>query len=404
MRYNSRVTPQRQIIHVDMDAFYASVEQRDRPELVGKPVIVGGTSKRGVVSAASYEARKFGVRSAMPMVEAMRKCPQAVVLPPRMSDYADVSASVFAIFHRYTPLVEGLSLDEAFLDVTASQSLFGTAEEMARAIKDAIWNELHLRASAGIAPCKFAAKIASDLKKPNALVVVDGDVKDFLAPLPIERMWGIGPKTAEIVKRAGLRTIGDLARSTPERLTRLLGSWGSDVHALANGNDTRDVIPDRDAKSIGSEQTFEEDLRAVDEITVALLAQSTRVASRLVEEHLAARRITIKIKYSDFRTITRQCTLDESVSDTSSIHRAAVALLKNVDLDHERVRLVGVSAGELAAVNSAPVLFPDERIARGRKIEEAARAFRERFGENKVTRASLLDAEERKHVKGVRDN
>ena len=219
-----------------MDAFYASVEQRDHPELRGKPVLVGGPSARGVVAAASYEARKFGARSAMPMAEALRRCPQAIVVPGRHGHYAAVSSQVFAIFRRYTPLVEGLSLDEAFLDVTGSRALFGDGVEIARRIKAAIRGELELTASAGVAPSKFIAKIASDLEKPDGLVVVRaGEEEAFLAPLSIDRMWGIGPRAAVHLREAGLETIGDLARAGEGRLERLLGSWGASVHRLARG-------------------------------------------------------------------------------------------------------------------------------------------------------------------------
>jgi DNA polymerase-4 len=235
----------RKIIHIDMDAFYASVEQNDDPKLRGKPVIVGGPSRRGVVTAASYEARPFGVHSAMPMAEAQRLCPQAIVVPPRMARYAEVSGIVFEIFGRFTPLVEGLSLDEAFLDVTHSQSLFGDGATIARRIKDAVRRETGLVASAGVASSKFVAKVASDLRKPDALVVVpDGEEAAFLAPLVIERMWGVGKKTAPRLHAEGLRLIGDLARADPMRLEQLLGSWGREVHRLARGEDDRDVVPD----------------------------------------------------------------------------------------------------------------------------------------------------------------
>ena len=393
-----KASPHRTILHVDLDAFFASVEQRDDPRLRGRPVVVGGASKRGVVCAASYEARPFGVRSAMPMGEALRRCPNAVVVPPRHAHYADVSHDIFAIFRRYTPLVEGLSLDEAFLDVTASRSLFGDGAAIARRIKDEVRAEVGLVASAGVAQSKFVAKIASDLEKPDALVVVPEDVAAFLAPLPVERMWGLGPKTAEVVKRAGYRTLGDLARATPERLERLLGSWGREVGALARGIDEREVEPGREAKSIGSEQTFEEDLLARDRIRTALLAQSTRVAARLVEGALSASRVTVKIKYADFRSVSRQTTLGEPASDTDTIYRAACELLERFELDGARVRLVGVSVSSLTEAGSSPVLFPDERAARGRKLEAAKLALKARFGDGGITRGALLEAEERAHI------
>src|SRR6185369_11444289 len=220
-------------IHVDMDAFFASVEQRDNPAIRGKPVVVGGAARRGVVSAASYEARVFGVRSAMPMAEAMRRCPHAVVVPPSRGKYEEASERVFEVFHQYTPLVEGLSIDEAFLDVTESRSLFGDGETIARAIREDVKQTTGLTASAGVASCKFVAKIASDMNKPDGLTVVGADVAAFLAPLPVERMWGIGPKTAPTLRRLGYRTLGDLAKADPAILERTLGSWGPEVRDLA---------------------------------------------------------------------------------------------------------------------------------------------------------------------------
>ena len=247
-----------------MDAFYASVEQRDHPALRGRPVLVGGPSRRGVVTAASYEARPFGARSAMPMAQAIRLCPEAVVVPVRMDRYVEVSAQIFAIFHRYTPLVQGLSLDEAFLDVTASQSLFGDGASIARQIKDAIRRELELTASAGVAPCRFVAKVASDLRKPDGLVVVrEDEVRAFLAPLPIERMWGVGQKTAPKLRALGFATLDDFARADGAQLEHLLGSWGRHVQSLARGDDDREVDPHLAAKSVGAESTYEHDLETV---------------------------------------------------------------------------------------------------------------------------------------------
>jgi DNA polymerase IV len=246
VRYRAGVDGPRTILHIDMDAFFASVEQRDDASLRGRPVLVGGPTRRGVVAAASYEARRFGARSAMPMAEAMRLCPDAVVVPARHGRYVDVSAQVFAVFHRFTPLVEGLSVDEAFLDVTRSRSLFGGGEVIARRIKDLIRDELSLTASAGVAPVKFAAKIASDLRKPDGLVVVPQEVAVFLAPLPLERMWGVGPKAAARLREAGLATIGDLAAASQPRLAALLGdALAAHVRGLAQGEDPRPVVPGR---------------------------------------------------------------------------------------------------------------------------------------------------------------
>jgi DNA polymerase-4 len=385
----------RQILHIDMDAFFASVEQRDDPSLRGRPVLVGGASRRGVVAAASYEARPSGARSAMPMVEALRRCPDAVVVPPRHDRYAEVSREVFAIFRRYTPLVEGLSLDEAFLDVTASRALFGDGVEVARRIKAAVQGELDLTASAGVAPCKFAAKIASDLEKPDGLVVVPGDVAGFLAPLPIERMWGVGPRASERLRAAGLATIGELARADVARLKALLGSWGAEVSALARGDDARAVSPSREAESIGAEETFEEDLRTREAIERALLGQAAKVAQRLVRAGLEARVVVVKVKYADFTLCTRRVTLPDPVADTDSLHRAAKALLDRVPLDKKGVRLTGISAAGLSPQGATLALFPALSLDKKRTIEEVVSKVADRFGGAGITRGSLLSPGER---------
>jgi DNA polymerase-4 len=380
------------VLHVDMDAFYASVEQRDDPKLRGRPLIVGGSSRRGVVLAASYEVRPLGVRSAMSMAEALRRAPHAVVVPPRFDRYEGASAQVFAIFRRYTPLVEPLSLDEAFLDVTASRALFGDGEVVARAIKRDVGRELGLTSSAGVAPCKFAAKIASDLRKPDGLVVVPRDgVGPFLDPLPVERMWGVGPKTAPKMRQLGLSTIGDLARADPREMLRHFGTWGEEMVRLARGEDDRDVDPCGVARSIGAEQTYEDDLVAVDAIRQTLLEHSSRVARRLIRNGLRAWTVVVKVKYSDFKIRTRSATLPEPVQDTDAIYRAAVALLARVPLESRRVRLTGVSVSGIEAGGPPLTLIPDAESDKRRRVEEIAAQIAQRFGnERTVTRASLL--------------
>ena len=383
--------PQRQILHVDMDAFYASVEQRDDPTLAGKPVIVGGRSRRGVVAAASYEVRKFGVRSAMSMVEALERCPHAICVPVRMQRYADVSEKVFDIFHRFTPLVEGLSFDEAFLDVTGSQRLFGDGVAIAKQIKAAIREELDLTGSAGVAPAKFVAKVASDLDKPDGLVVVAPEgVREFLAPLPIERMWGVGKKASAQLRARGFQTLGDLAATPVESLEAVLGSWGRSVHALARGDDDRPVVPDRDAKSIGAEETFESDLRTAEELERPLLHQAGRVAARLSRSDLRAGCVTVKLKYRDHVLKTRQLRLPEPVNDTDSIYDAARSLLPRFPPIGRGVRLTGISMSELHEGPAAPTLFPDEKRARREQIEALTGELRERFGKAGLTRGRLL--------------
>lgn len=384
----------RHIVHVDMDAFYASVEQRDDPSLRGRPLVVGGPSRRGVVCTASYEARPFGVRSAMSMGEALRRCPDAVVVPPRMGHYGEISRQVMGILERFTPLVETLSLDEAFLDVTASRSLFGDGAQIAAAIRAAISSELSLTASAGVATSKFVAKVASDLRKPDALVVVpEGEEEQFLAPLPVERMWGIGPKAAVKVRREGFSTIGDLARGSIARLRRAIGTdWADTIVELARGEDTRDVHPDREASSIGAEETFEDDLVDRAAIDREILRQAERVASRLTASGLVARGVQVKVKYTDFRLLTRRRTLAASFSDTLTLHGAAKELLDRVPLGREHpVRLTGVSAFKLGASDDEqPTLFVDEGAKKRAELERVALRAAEKFGGRMLHHADAL--------------
>lgn len=389
----SEQTKERAILHVDMDAFFASVEQRDNPSLKGKPVIVGGDSRRGVVSAASYEARRFGVHSAMSMVEAMRRCPQAVVTMPRMSRYSEVSEQVFEVFRRYTPEVEGLSIDEAFLDVTGSRTLFGSEVEIAKAIKREILADTQLYASAGVANSKFVAKVASDLDKPDGLVVVAAEgVAEFLAPLPIERMWGVGPKAAERLHGLGFDTFHDLATTAPHVLESLLGSWGTQIHRLARGIDEREVVGGRDAKSIGGEVTFGADLRERDSIEKHLLAQSVRVAGRLHSAGLWAQVLTVKIKYSNHRSKTRQMKLDPAIAGTDAIFAAACSLLDRFTGLEGGVRLCGVSTSDF--VSDPPLaLFADAKRERSERLEALTGELRTRFGKQGAMRARLLPDE-----------
>ncbi|WP_394823706.1 DNA polymerase IV [Pendulispora albinea] len=393
-----------------MDAFYASVERRDDPRLLGKPLLVGGTARRGVVLAASYEARVFGPRSAMSMAEALRLCPHAVVVPPRHERYAEVSRAVFGIFERYTPLVEGLSVDEAFLDVTESRSLFGDGGTIGAAIKRDIAGELGLTASAGVAPSKFVAKVASDLRKPDALVVVPEDgVAAFLAPLPIERMWGVGPKTAPRLRALGFNTLGDLATADPRVLDHVLGSWGRHVHDLARGFDPREVDPDRAAKSVGAEETYEHDLVGAESIERTLLAHAARVAQRLRESKLAGRTVVVKLKYADFTLRTRRTSLPDPVDDTSSIFEAARGLL--AQFAPGPVRLTGVALSGLVEIDGGSdsashagahtqaqgKLFEDPadaRRAQRSRVEDVVLAIGRRYSEG-VTRATLLKMDEK---------
>ena len=383
----------RQILHIDMDAFFASVEQRDNPALRGKPVLVGGAARRGVVAAASYEARVFGARSAMPMAEAMRLCPNAIVVSPRRDAYEAASDEVFEIFRRYTPLVEGLSIDEAFLDVTGCSSLFGDGETIARMIRKDVKAITGLTASAGVASSKFAAKIASDLNKPDGLTVVGDDVAAFLAPLPLERMWGIGPKTAPTLRRLGYATLGDLACANEAALERVLGSWGREVGELARGIDVREVQPNREAKSIGAECTYDQDLTSKEDIGRSLLAHAARVAERLTAEGLTAGAIVVKLKYADFTLLTRRTTLREPASDTRTLHDICLALLQRFPLGQgARVRLTGISAQDIGPGAAQPTLFPDRAAQRRRGLESVLLTAKGRFGGQPITFATLLES------------
>ncbi|HEV7224342.1 MAG TPA: DNA polymerase IV [Pirellulales bacterium] len=382
------------ILHVDMDAFYAAVEERDRPELVGKPVIVGGTPEgRGVVAAANYVVRKFGVHSAMPTATALRLCPQAIVLPPRLEYYACISDEIRRIFDRYTPLVEPLSLDEAFLDVTGSESLFGPSAMIGQRIKLEIRDELRLTASVGVAPNKFLAKIASDLKKPDGFVVVDGQhIQEFLDPLPVGRLWGVGRVTGEAFDRLGVRTIQELRQLPVELLQRHFGQSGEHFWQLAHGIDARRVVPDREAKSISHETTFATDIEDIQVLRAWLLELCEQVAWRLRRHKLRGRTVTIKVRFDDFQTITRSLTLAGATSITQEMAQAALVLLtERMPARRLRVRLLGV--GISGFDNPEQVqgsLFADEDRERQSRLDETADRLKERFGASALQRGSSL--------------
>jgi len=371
-----------------MDAFYAAVEQRDDPRLRGKPVAVGGASRRGVVCAASYEARPFGVRSAMPMARALRLCPGLIVVPPDFTRYSAVSDEIFEVFHSFTPEVEGLSLDEAFLDVTRSQALLGTPLQQAKDIKARIRERTRLTASVGLAEVKFAAKIASELCKPDGLLEVPrGQVRDFLAPLPASRLWGVGPRTDEQLRRLGLRKIGEVASADRSFLEAQLGSMGPWLHDLANGIDDRIVEPDTEAKSIGAEETFEEDLEG-EALLPFIHEQALRVAARLRRAGVRARSVHLKVKYADFRVATRQETLPAPTDDGAEIYRVATRLLQKAD--PLPVRLTGVHAGDLGAAAPQLDLFDAEAKKRER-LNKSLDAIADKFGPGAVLPADLLE-------------
>jgi DNA polymerase-4 len=380
------------ILHVDMDAFYASIEERDRPELVGRPLIVGGSPEgRGVVAAANYVVREFGVHSAMPTATALRLCPQAVVLPPRMGYYADVSRRIRSVFFRYTPLVEPLALDEAFLDVTGSAALFGPAAEIGRRIKEDILREVGLVASVGVAPNKFLAKIASDLKKPDALVVVDPErVQEFLDPLPVGRLWGVGRVTAGGLERMGARTIGELRRFPPEELRRRCGAQGEHFCRLAHGLDERRVVPDREAKSISHETTFPADLRDPDALRAWLWELAEQVGRRLRRHRLRGRTVQLKLRFADFRTITRARTLPEATNITREIGQTATELLAQaLPSRHCGARLLGVGVtGFENSERTQRSLFEDADRQKQSQIDAVADAIQAKFGAAALTRGA----------------
>ena len=379
----------RAILHIDMDAFYASVEERDYPEFKGKPLIVGGTGGRGVVAAASYAVRRFGVRSAMPMSEALSRCPEAVCVQPRMSRYVEVSRQVFGIFHEFTPLVEGLSLDEAFLDVTASQQLLGSAESIGAEIRRRILAQTGLTASVGIAPNKLLAKIASDLNKPDGMCRIGADnMHDVLDGLPVEKLFGVGPKSLPAAHAAGIRTFGDLRRAGSGALWQAFGRHGKSLLALASGLDRRPVEPDREEKSISAEETYDVDIRGAARLAVQCLQLADRATSRLRAHELAAGRVSLKIRRADFTTYTRQRRLQPATQDSRIVSAAATSLLEQwlAAQPNAAVRLLGVGVGDLQTPRQADLFG----AGRGSRLDIAIDGIRDRFGSGMLTRASLL--------------
>ena len=389
------MTGHRFILHVDMDAFYASVEVREQPGLAGRPVIVGGSPRgRGVVSAANYEARRFGIHSAMPTARAMRLCPHAVCLPGRMSLYASVSHQIREIFNRYSPLVEPLSLDEAFLDVTDSQRLFGSAAEIANAIKQAISNELSLVASVGIAPNKFIAKIASDLEKPDGFVeVMPGEVQAFLDPLPVSRIWGVGKATGKELDRLGITTIAQLRQQSEAVLQDRFGKFGNHLWRLANGMDDRPVVSDSEAKSISNETTFDSDISNRDTLRAWLMELTEQVCWRLRQQDLFGRTVQIKLRFADFSTITRSHTLPEATQQTKQVWQAVMALFdKAMQSESRRLRLVGVGVSGLSDTAQRPQvqtdMFEQPEDTRQTQLDEVADAIKSRFGSGGIRRGT----------------
>ena len=380
------------IIHIDMDAFYASVEELDRPELRGQPIIVGGAAEaRGVVSAANYIARQSGVHSAMPMSRAMRLCPKAIRLPVRMTRYIELSGQIRAIFGRYTPLIEPLSLDEAFLDVAASERLYGSAEQIARRIKQEIKTELGLVASVGLGPNKFIAKIASDLDKPDGFVrVLASEVQAFLDPLPVSRLWGVGKATHQIFERLGVRTIKQVRQLPEAVMLDHFGEHGRQLWRLAQGIDARSVVPERQAKSISHETTFAQDISERRSLRACLLEQTEQVASRLRHAGLLGRTVQLKLRYADFKTLSRSITLEKPTQTTEVLWQNVSQLFEQIKLS-QPLRLIGMGVSNLcpeqAAVAGQVDLFT--RIdPRQEKLDKLADTINNRFGKATLHRAS----------------
>ncbi|TET75007.1 MAG: DNA polymerase IV [Candidatus Aminicenantes bacterium] len=380
----------RQIIHVDMDAFYASVEQLDNPDLIGKAVIVGGDPKqRGVVSAASYEARKFGVHSAMPMSQAIRLCPNAIVLPVRMNRYAELSQQIHAIFQKFTPQIDPISLDEAFLDVTGSLQIFGSAEKIGRDIKRQIKEQLGLVASVGIAANKFLAKLASDLDKPDGFVVITEENKQqILNRLPVSRIWGVGKVTEKTLKSKGINTIEQLLETPAEILRSIFGDHTPHMLRLAQGIDNREVESSREAKSISSEQTFATDITDKNILLNVLLNQVEDVAQRLRTNNLEAKTITLKLRYDDFRTITRSNTFNRPTNTTKILwQQAKEVFLKWHKKSAGALRLLGFGASGLQkAGTSQQQLFSEPEQEKQERLDKAFDEIRSKFGHDALRR------------------
>ncbi|MBT8079422.1 MAG: DNA polymerase IV [Gammaproteobacteria bacterium] len=386
---------ERKILHVDMDAFYASVEQRDNPELRGKPLVVGGDN-RGVVAAASYEARQFGIRSAMPMSEARRRCPELLRVAPRMSHYKSESDKIFEIFREHTPEVEGLSLDEAFLDVSGSLSLFGPELGIAQRVKRRIREETGLTASVGVAPSKLVAKIASDLDKPDGLVVVTMEnMQETLDPLPAAVIPGIGRETLARLAEAGIRTVGQL-RVAPDRLLEpVFGRFTQRARERASGIDHRPVIAERADKSISAEETFDTDLHRRPDLDRHLLRLTERMASRLRARSLFAGTLQVKIRRADFTTYTRQTVLNPPGNSTDQLYDLARALLSDWqgEFPGARIRLLGVGGSKLSSGMQAD-LFDSHAAEGSTALDHAVDSIREKFGTTSVSRARSLDPDQ----------
>jgi len=385
----------RSILHVDLDAFFAAVEQLDNPELRGKPVLVGGDGPRSVVTTASYEARPFGCRSAQPMMTAKRLCPQAIIVRPNFARYRELSDGMFAILDSFTPLVQPMGIDEAFLDLSGTERLLGDAVSVARRIKSRVRDDLKLTISVGVAPNKFLAKLASDLEKPDGLTVIaEEDVARILPPLPVSRIWGIGPKTAARLASLNIKTIGDLRSLSRDVLEQSFGSEADRYWRLSRGIDDRPVVRDGDARSISQEQTFGENLVDPEEVRSVLLGQVEQVARRLRKHTLRARTVHLKIRDGEFRTITRNTTLDEPTDQTKLLWETARAIFDTwASKSFRPVRLIGMGATGLTSDAPQLGLFPDNSNAQQSKLDRAVDLINDRFGAKSISRGRVSNAD-----------
>ncbi len=387
----------RVILHMDMDAFFAAVEQRDNPDYMGKPVIIGADPKggkgRGVVSTCSYEARAFGVHSAMPIRTAYKLCPHGIYVWPRGKLYGQVSKQVFELLYEFTDQIEPLSIDEAFMDVTGSIRLFGEGKKIARLIKDRIKEKLDLIASVGVAPTKYLAKIASDLEKPDGLVVVEPDkIKEFLHPLPISRLWGAGKQTQKVLHKMGINTIGDLAVYPENILKKKLGKVGDHFYKLAHGIDNREVHPGQGVKSVSNEHTFSKDLKDGVQLRKRISALCEKVGFRLRKQQLTGKTIHLKLRYSDFSTITRNKTVSMPTSETEKIYKTITSLFDKNYIKGQAVRLIGVGVSGFEKEGSHQLSIFDAVDKKGLQIDALEDEIRLKFGTKIINRAASVGA------------
>lgn len=382
---NMGINKPRKIVHVDMDAFFAQIEQRDNPQYKNKPLIVGGPLNRGVVSTASYEARKYGLHSGMPLYKARKLCPEGIYVPVDMEKYLNESRKIREIFYKFTPLVEPVGCDEAFLDVTMSEKLFGDALEIAKKIKGAIYEKTNLTSSAGIGSNKFFAKLASNLGKPNGLTVLENtpDMMEKIKLLPVSSIWGVGRVTEENLIKMGIKTIGDIANTPLEFLRLKFGEMGEFMHKMANGIDNREVVPYSEPKSIGREVTLSEDTSEAGKIKSILMSLSQKISSNLVREGYKGKTVTLKIRYSDFKGGSARITLDKYTDSIFEIYRTSFLLLKKFDLLRKKARMIGISVSSLKSSCLIKSTLFDKKD-KEENITKAITEINSKFGENKV--------------------